>query len=195
MGATPHRWARAASERRRSGLSPAVALFLKFQGIDYDADAAAGARLDAYIRWVQQVVTTHEGFLMGVNIGDKGSYVQCAFGATAGHEDDALRAGLAALELQAIPAELDYVHSVRIGLTQGIFRTGAYGSVRRRTYGVFADEVNQAARLMQHARPGETLASERLHWIAPPPCVPTPLRPKAWCISSAAAIAGCCARR
>ena len=42
-------------------LRPAVALFLRFGGIDYDNDEAAGAKLDAYIRWVQGVIARYDG--------------------------------------------------------------------------------------------------------------------------------------
>ena len=40
-------------------LRPAVALFARFGGIDYDTTTQAAAKLDAYIRWVQQ----HRGAL------------------------------------------------------------------------------------------------------------------------------------
>jgi hypothetical protein len=42
-------------------LRPAVALFARFGGIDYDSDEDAAAKLDAYIRWVQQIVARYEG--------------------------------------------------------------------------------------------------------------------------------------
>jgi class 3 adenylate cyclase len=54
-------------------LRPAVALFLKFDGLDYDHDEAAGQKLDAYLRWVQQTVTGYEGYVIQLTIGDKGS--------------------------------------------------------------------------------------------------------------------------
>ncbi|HXV98975.1 MAG TPA: adenylate/guanylate cyclase domain-containing protein, partial [Anaerolineae bacterium] len=37
-------------------LRPAVALFVKFGGLDYDGDEAAGIKLDAYIRWAQHIL-------------------------------------------------------------------------------------------------------------------------------------------
>jgi class 3 adenylate cyclase len=80
-------------------LRPAVALFLRFGGIDYDADPDAQARLDALIRIVQRVMARFDGTLLQVMIGDKGSYLYCAFGAPLAHEDDARRAVLAALAL------------------------------------------------------------------------------------------------
>ena len=97
-------------ERLRDGrgdllaeLRPAVSLFLRFGGIDYDADPAAGAKLDRYVRWLHGVVARYEGTLLQVTIGDKGSYVYVAFGAPVAHEDDAARAASAALELRSPP--------------------------------------------------------------------------------------------
>lgn len=142
-------------------LRPAVALFLKFRGIDYDEDEEAGEKLDRFVRWIQKVVAAYEGFLHHVSVGDKGSYLYCAFGAPIAHEDDAVRALAAALELRSPPADLGFEPSPQLGISQGTLRTGAYGSVARRTYGVLGDEVNLAARLMEHAAPGEILVSGR----------------------------------
>ena len=141
-------------------LRPAVALFLSFGGIDYDHDEAARDKLDAYIRWVQTILVRYEGYLLQLTIGDKGSYLYTAFGAPVAHEDDAVRAVSAALELQAMPPELDFIENVKIGISQGQMRTGAYGGTRRRTYGVMGDEVNMAARLMQAAVPGQILVKD-----------------------------------
>lgn len=146
-------------------LRPAVPLFLRFGGIDYDHDEQAVARLDAYIRWVQSVVERYEGTFMQLTLGDKGSYFYAAFGAPFAHEDDARRAVSAALEFKSPPRDFDFIGPVQIGISQGTTRTGAYGGVTRRTYGVLGDEVNLAARLMQRAVPGETLVSERAQKI------------------------------
>jgi adenylate cyclase len=140
----------------------AVALFLRFDGIDYDDDPDAPARLDAFIRRVQLVLVRYGGTMIQLTIGDKGSYLYVAFGAPVAHEDDPQRAVAAALELRALPAELPFIKPVQIGVTRGLMRTGAYGGVTRRTYGVLGDEVNLAARLMQTAAPGEIVASGRV---------------------------------
>ena len=139
-------------------LRPAVALFLRFGGLDYDGDAAAGEKLSAYIRQVQRVLAEYDGNLLGLTIGDKGSYLYAAFGAPVAHEDDARRAVSAALELQALPLGFTD-RGVQIGISQGRVRTGAYGGALRRTYGVLGNDVNLAARLMQAAAPGQTLVS------------------------------------
>jgi len=144
-------------------LRPAVALFLKFGGIDYDSDEHAGEKLDAFVRWIQGVVGPYEGFLHHVSVGDKGSYLYCTFGAPIAHEDDAERALSAALELRHPPSNLGFDPQPQIGISHGTLRTGAYGGSARRTYGVLGDEVNLAARLMEPAAPGHALVSERTH--------------------------------
>ncbi len=141
-------------------LRPAVALFLSFAGIDHDADDAAGAKLDAVIRWVQQIVGRYEGVLIQVTLGDKGSYLYAAFGAPRAHDDDPARAVGAAMELIAAPQHLPFIQDVRIGVTVGRMRTGAYGSPERRTYGVLGNKTNLAARLMVAAQPGQILCDE-----------------------------------
>ena len=140
-------------------LRPAVALFLLFGGIDYDTDEEAQTKLDSYIRAVQKVVVRYEGSLLQLTIGDKGSYLYVAFGAPLAHEDDIVRAASAALELRSLKGDFPYIHDVRIGISRGRMRTGAYGGAMRRTYGVLGDDVNLAARLMQAAVPGQILAS------------------------------------
>jgi len=143
-------------------LRPAVALFLKFGGLDYDQDNAAGEKLDMYIRWVQNILARYEGYLLQLTTGDKGSYLYAAFGAPLAHDDDPARAVAAAVELRSPPPEMDFITGVQIGISQGRMRAGAYGGPTRRTYGVLGDEVNVAARLMGKAKPGRILVSERV---------------------------------
>lgn len=141
-------------------LRPTVALFLRFEGIDYDNDPNAGERLDAYIRWVQENVARYDGTLIDLNIGDKGSYIYINFGAPQTHEDNADRAAATALALLEQPPELAYIAPAQMGISQGRMRAGAYGGTHHRTYGVLGDEVNMAARLMMAAQPGQILLSE-----------------------------------
>ena len=143
-------------------LRPAVALFLNFSGIDYDNDPDAGIKLDQFIRHVQQILRRYDGVLLELTFGDKGSYLYAVFGAPIAHEDESARAVAAAKDLCALPEELDFVRSVRIGISRGRMRAGAYGSRNRLTYGVQGDEVNRAARLMEQAAPGQILVSERI---------------------------------
>jgi class 3 adenylate cyclase/predicted ATPase len=156
-------------ERIRAGqtsflaeLRPAVALFLNFGGIDYDHDEGARDKLDAFLRWSQQIITRYEGSLLQLTIGDKGSYFYVAFGAPIAHDDDAARAVSAALELRAISSKLSFISGVQIGISRGRMRVGPYGGATSRTYGVLGDDVNFAARLMQTAQAGQVLVSQRI---------------------------------
>ncbi len=153
-------------DRLRSGLGefltelrPAVALFVQFGGIDFDNDAFARDKLDAYIRWVQAILQCYGGFLIQLTVGDKGSYLYAAFGAPIAHSDDVTRAVASALELRSPPPQLAFITSVRIGVSAGRMRTGSYGSSTARTYGVLGPEVNMGARLMQHAPSHQVLVS------------------------------------
>lgn len=136
-------------------LRPAVALFIKFGGLDYDRDPQVGDKLDAYIRWVQSVLAHYEGYLLQLTIGDKGSYLYAAFGAPLAHDDDAPRAVAAALDLQNPPAALNFIRQIQMGLSQGRMWSGACGAIDRRAYGVMGAETNMAARLMSRAAPGQ----------------------------------------
>lgn len=144
-------------------LRPVAALFLRFTGIDYDGDEAAGEKLDVFVRWVQAEASRLGGTLIQLTLGDKGSYLYLAFGAPLSHEDDARRAAAAALRLRAPPLELSFITGIQIGLSQGTMRAGAYGSMTRRTYGALGDETNVAARLMGKAEPGQVIASETIY--------------------------------
>lgn len=152
-------------ERLQSGmgeflteLRPATALFVRFGGIDFDHDERAPIKLDAFIRWVQRVLHQYDAWMLQLTIGDKGCYLHAAVGAPTAHEDDAVRACLAALELRE--PRLDFIQGVQIGISLGRMRTGAYGAQDRRTYGALGDEMNMAARLMQHAPAGQVLVSD-----------------------------------
>ncbi|MFN8482379.1 MAG: tetratricopeptide repeat protein [Anaerolineae bacterium] len=141
-------------------LRPAVALFLRFSGIDYDDDPDAPDKLNRFVREVEQILMRYDGSFLQLTIGDKGSYLYAAFGAPIAHEDDAARACAAALDLQAMAPRLGYLDPLQIGITQGRMRTGAYGSQLSRTYGVLGDVVNLSARLMSAAPTGQILVSE-----------------------------------
>ncbi|MBA3468463.1 MAG: tetratricopeptide repeat protein [Herpetosiphonaceae bacterium] len=145
-----------------SEIRPLVALFLGFTGIDYDTDPEAGAKLDALTRRVQHIVAQVEGTLLHLVIGDKGQYFYAVFGAPLAHEDDAVRAVRAALQLQALPAEFSDIATVHIGISQGRMLVGSYGNATYRAYSALGDEVNVAARLMQHATAGQILITERV---------------------------------
>ena len=146
-------------------LRPAIALFMRFQGIDFESDGEAENKLNEFVTKIQRILKRFEGTLIQLTIGDKGSYLYAAFGAPVAHEDDAIRAASVALELQSLANQLDYISSIQIGITRGRMRTGAYGGNQRRTYGVLGDAVNLAARLMQAARPNEILVERMVEEI------------------------------
>ncbi|MGB8645344.1 MAG: AAA family ATPase [Anaerolineae bacterium] len=146
-------------------LRPAVALFLRWQGIDYDDDPAAGEKLDQLLRRVQQTLARYDGTVLQLVIGDKGSYLYACVGAPTAHEDDVPRAVRAALALRDLPQALPFLRGVQFGLSRGTLRVGAYGGAGRRTYAAMGDDVNLAARLMMLASPGEILVSGRVRQL------------------------------
>ena len=100
-----------------------------------------------YHERMREVTERHGGTLVKF-IGDG---VMSVFGVPAVHEDDALRAGNAALEMQEGIAELGL--SGRVGVNTG--------EVMEHAGDVTGDAVNVAARLEQAAARGEVIAGER----------------------------------
>ncbi len=137
-----------------SELRPAVPMFVRFGGIDYDRDDEAHLLLDHFIRRAQRVIDGYGGNLLQLTIGDKGAYLHAVFGAPLAHEDDAARACAAALEVLALEAGTA-VTGLQVGVAQGRVRSGAYGHRHRRAFSCLGDPVNLAARLMSAAPPGQ----------------------------------------
>jgi class 3 adenylate cyclase/tetratricopeptide (TPR) repeat protein len=144
-------------------LRPIAALFLRFEGLDYDGDDGVGEKLDAFTRRVQEVTTRYGGHVLLLTTADKGSHLYAAFGALEAHENDAERAVAAALALSRVPEEFDFVEGLQIGVSQGRVRVGGYGGETRRTYGALGETVNRAARLMGVAPLGEIRCGEKVH--------------------------------
>ena len=149
-----------------SQLRLATAMFLHFAGIDYDGDDHAEAYLDRLTRRVQKTIREQDGQLLDLIIGDKGSYFYAVFGAPVAIENDVQRAVTAALELIDSLSDLAFVSDVRIGLTRGLMRAGAYGSNTRRTYSALSDATNNAARLMMAAVEGDILVDNSVYKLA-----------------------------
>jgi CheY-like chemotaxis protein len=149
-----------------SQLRPISALFLHFAGIDYDIDQEAGEQLDRFVRRVQETLREQDGQILNLTIGDKGNYFYAVFGAPLALEDDAARAVATALQLRQLPDEFDFISGVRLGLTRGLMRSGAYGSNTRRTYGAIGDATNMAARLMMAGVDGDILVDESIYEYA-----------------------------
>jgi class 3 adenylate cyclase/tetratricopeptide (TPR) repeat protein len=136
-------------------LRPAVPLFLRFGGIDFEQDDAV-AQLDDFVRAAQRVLARFGGSALQITLGDKGAYLYAIFGAPVAHEDDTARAVSAAAELRSLGG----VSDIQIGITRGRLRSGTYGHAYRRTYCCLGDAVNLAARLMIAADPGQILVDE-----------------------------------
>ena len=113
-------------------------------GESIDAEALRG-RLARYFERMQTIVERHGG-LVEKFIGDA---VMAVFGLPAVHEDDAVRALRAAVEMQAALPELGI--EGRIGVCSGEVVTGTEERLAT------GDTVNVAARLQQAAQPGEIL--------------------------------------
>lgn len=143
-------------------LRTAVPLFLRFEGPEFDADSEAAGKLNAFVRWAQDVLESHGGLLIGVNLGDKGSYLNGAFGAPTTHEDDGARAVAAASVLVAPPSSLAWVRHLGAGLGRGRMRAGTIGASERRTYAVLGHQGNLAAHLMALAGDGEVLVDREV---------------------------------
>jgi len=147
-------------------LRPVSVIFLRYTGIDYDADPGAGDKLDAFTRWVQGTVHRYGGHVLLLTTADKGSHLYMTFGALTAHEDDRERAVAAAVRLVDATGEFGFIDGIQIGVSHGRARVGAYGGATRRTYGALGDAVNVAARLMQAAPPGEIRCSEGIYQAA-----------------------------
>ena len=144
-------------ERLRAGrgeflaeLRPAVPVFVRFGGIDYDEDDDAIAKLDDFVRAAQRIFDRYGGNLLQLTLGDKGAYLYGVFGSPLAHEDDAARAAAAVLELRHLE-KTTAAREIQVGLTQGGLRSGTYGHEDRRTFVCLGDAVNLAARLMSAA--------------------------------------------
>ncbi|HET9680538.1 MAG TPA: AAA family ATPase [Candidatus Limnocylindrales bacterium] len=146
-------------------LRPAIPVFLRFGGIDYDDDDEAIAKLDDFVRGAQRVMAGYGGNVLQLTLGDKGAYLYGVFGSPIAHEDDAVRAAAAALELRDLE-QRTAAREIQIGVTRGTLRSGTYGHRMRRTFVCLGDEVNLSARLMSAAPPGKIYVSERIQQAA-----------------------------
>ena len=159
-------------ERLRTGrgeflaeLRPAVPVFLRFGGIDYDQDDDAIGKLDDFVRAAQRVLNGYDGNVLQLTLGDKGAYLYGVFGSPHAHEDDAARAAAAALELRDLE-KTTAATEIQVGMTQGQLRSGTYGHEMRRTFVCLGDAVNLAARLMSAAPPGRIFVTGALRETA-----------------------------
>jgi len=139
-------------------LRPAIPLFIRFSGIDYDGDDDAADKLDEFVRAAQRVLAGYDGNVLQLTLGDKGAYLYGVFGSPFAHEDDAARAAAAALELHDLH-KTTAAREIQVGVAQGRLRSGTYGHEMRRTFVCLGDAVNLAARLMTAAPVGQIYVS------------------------------------
>lgn len=139
-----------------SELRTVATVFLRFGGIDFETDPQAAEKLDTFVRSVQHTVHDLGGHLLEIIVGDKGSYLYAAFGATVAHEDDTERALMAVRRIMAGDHEAT---GIAAGISAGVALCGVYGTSERRNYGALGKPANEAARLMEAAAPGMVLVS------------------------------------
>jgi len=112
-------------------------------------------QINEAVRALQEVVSRFEGSINKLSVDDKGVSLLAAWGLPGlTHEDDAVRATLASLEIQAELGVLEI--RTAIGVASGRVFCGEVGNDTRREYTMLGDTVNLAARLMQ-AAPGAIL--------------------------------------
>jgi len=125
-----------------------------------DAEALHGV-MRRYFDLASTTLTRHGGTVEKF----AGDAVMAVFGVPISHEDDALRASRAALDIQAgivalneaLTGEIGIGFQVRIGIESGEVLVGQEGSRQRLVTG---DTVGVAARLEQVAAPGEIVVGE-----------------------------------
>ena len=121
----------------------------------------AGHLLDPVIQRMMEAVHRYEGTVNQV----MGDGIMALFGAPVAHEDHAVRAAYAALDMQAAirryAAELRTRHDVaihiRVGLNSGEVVVGAIGTDLRMEYTAVGRTTHLAARMEQLAIPGSIL--------------------------------------
>ena len=124
------------------------ALFINLPGLGH---GLALEKAQEIMQEVQSALYYYEGSLNKFSVDEKGTTMLAAFGLPPmAHEDDALRAGLAALEIERRLTALDVRCS--IGICSGQAFCGSIGNLRRREYTLIGTAINLASRLMQAAR-------------------------------------------
>ncbi len=111
---------------------------------------------NAFFGRSRAIIQQYDGLINKIGLSPHGPYLMALFGAPVAHEDEPLRAALAALELQE-----EGGHHLRIGLNSGFVFAGDVGTEHRREYTVMGDEVNLAHRLMSACAPGEIWAGPK----------------------------------
>lgn len=146
-------------------LRSAFPIFIRFSGLDFDGDPAAIEKLGAFVTRVQRTFNSYGGNVLQLTLGDKGAYLYGVFGSPVAHEDDAVRAATAALDVMGQGGSPGN-DALQIGIAHGPLRSGTYGHQKRRTFVCLGDAVNTAARLMSAAAPGQIFVTDAVRAAA-----------------------------
>ncbi|HUR33342.1 MAG TPA: AAA family ATPase [Vicinamibacterales bacterium] len=126
-----------------------TALFVNAPDLRYD-DLAQLPALQRVTLTMQSAVHRFGGSVNRLLADDKGTVLIAAWGIPLHtHEDDPVRAALAALEMRDALRHLGIRPAM--GISTGRAFAGAVGNDRRRQYALLGDSINLAARLMQEA--------------------------------------------
>jgi len=114
---------------------------------------------------LQRCLYRYEGSINKLSVDDKGVSLLAALGLPPlAHNDDPVRAVLAAMDMQKILSELGW--QCAIGISSGRVFCGTIGDERRREYTLMGDSVNLAARLMQASKGKGILCDETTYLAA-----------------------------
>ena len=108
---------------------------------------------------LQRCLYRYEGSINKLSVDDKGVSLLAALGLPPfAHNDDPVRAVLAAMDMQSKLEELGW--QCAIGISSGRVFCGTIGDEHRREYTLMGDNVNLAARLMQASKGKGVLCDE-----------------------------------
>jgi class 3 adenylate cyclase len=121
------------------------------------------AIVSRYAELVDGIVLSYGGSI-DKHIGDA---VMALFGAPIAHGDDPLRAARAAIDIHAgmkqLGREFGRQLAVHVGIASGEVVAGGLAGTDRREYTVHGDSVNLAARLVDIAKPMQTVVSDAVY--------------------------------
>src|SRR5687768_2869056 len=122
-------------------------LFINFPDINYETSLETAQEV---MHQLQSTLYHYEGSVNDNFVDERGATLLAAFGLPPfSHEDDALRATLAALEMQQKMTAMGL--RVSIGIATGRAFCGSIGNASRRKYTMIGHTVNLSARLAQAA--------------------------------------------
>lgn len=125
-------------------------VFLNVTGIEYAAPDALD-RLQTMMCALQAALYRYEGNVNQLFVDDKGLNLAATFGLLPlSHQDDAVRAVQASLDMRARLSDLN-LHGA-IGITSGSAFCGVWGNQRRREYALIGDAADISACLTQATR-------------------------------------------